>query len=419
MMRSKAEWHNLNEVMIHRPSMEIEYAMLAPKPFLFERVFNSRKAIKEHETLEKILKDNGVKVYLLENEIIKKADESIEFRQKLEEKVLSIVNFFGTKNEVAAARKELEKNIKKLDSKTLMDYLILEPSINLKNDIQNNSEYPTVYSNIPLANLYFMRDQQAVADNGVIIGNMRRQQRSKETEITEFAIRNVFEYRDVYKIQGEGYFEGGDFIPAGDFGLIGIGNRTNMYGAMQALNSGKLDFDEVVIVNNSVYDFVENDYMVNMHLDTYFNIPGEGIAVTSELLSKRSKAMVYARKSRGEYEYMREATLYGYLKDKGFDIIDLSPAEQLSYASNFLTMKNLTILAVNTPDVLRRLINENIFDKKTHDIILQEYEKSKGSIFPNRKEVKDYGIDVIQAELSELTGGYGGAHCMTATLDRY
>ncbi len=418
MMRSKAEWDNLEEVMIHRPSIEIEYAMLAPKPFLFERVFNSKKAVKEHETLEEILKENGVKVYLLENEIIKKADESAEFRKKLEEKVLSIVNFFGTKNEVANAKKELEKNIKKLDSETLMDYLILEPSINLKNDIENNSEYPTVYSNIPLANLYFMRDQQAVADNGVIIGNMRRQQRSKETEITEFAIKNVFDYKDTYKIQGEGYFEGGDFIPAGDFGLIGIGNRTNMQGAMQALKSGKLDFDEVVIVNNSVYDFVQNDYMVNMHLDTYFNIPGEGIAVTSELLSNKSKAMVYTRKSKGEYEYSNETTLYSYLKDKGFNIINLSPAEQLSYASNFLTLRNLTILAVNTPDVLRRLINENIFDKKTHDIVLEEYERSKENIFPNRKEIKEYGIDVIQAELSELTGGYGGAHCMTATLNR-
>lgn len=418
MMRSKAEWDKLTEVMIHRPSIEIEYAMLAPKPFLFERVFNFRKAIEEHEKLEEILKQNGIKVYILENEIIKKADSSVKFRERLEKKVLSIVNFYGTKREVQFAIQEFKKNIKKIDSKTLLNYLILEPSINLKNDIVNQSEYPTVYSNIPLANLYFMRDQQAVADAGVIIGNMRRQQRSKETEITEFAIRNIFDYDDMFKVKAPGYFEGGDFIPAKDFALIGIGNRTNLEGALQALNSGKISFEEVALVRNSVYDFIKNNYMVNMHLDTYFNIPAEGIAVTSELLSRMSKVEIYGKISKGEYEHIKDMSLYEYLKLKGFNIIDLNPAEQLSYASNFLTLKNSLILAVNTPDVLRRLLQENVFDEDTQKIIIREYEKSKDNIFPNRKELKEYGIDVIQAQLSELTGGYGGAHCMTATLER-
>ncbi len=418
-MRSRAEWEPLRDVMMHRPSIEIEYAMLAPKPFLFERVFSSRDAIKEHENLEKILKENGVNVLLLENELIKKADSSSDFRRKLEEKVLSIVNFYGTKEEVQKAREELGKNIVKIDSKTLVDYLILEPSINLKSDVQNNSEYPTVYSNIPLANLYFMRDQQAVADSGLIVGNMRRQQRSKEPEITEFTFRHVFNYDYPFKVNGPGYFEGGDFMPAGDFALIGIGNRTNLEGAMQAMSSGKLDFDEVGIVENQVYDFIGNDYMVNMHLDTYFNLPADGIAVTSKILAKKSKLDIYGKVSKGKYEFSWSTTLEEYLKSKEFNIIDLSPAEQLSYASNFLTIRDSRIVAVNTPSVLRRLINEKIFDPKTLQIVEEEFRKTgEEGIFPRRKEIRDFGIEVIEAKLSELTGGYGGAHCMTATLNR-
>ena len=418
-MRSRAEWEPLKDVMMHRPSIEIEYAMLAPKPFLFERVFSFRDAIREHESLEKILKDNGVNVLLLENELIKKADSSNEFRKKLEEKVLSLVNFYGTKEEVQKAKEELILNIEKIDSKTLVDYLILEPSINLKNDLQNNSEYPTVYSNIPLANLYFMRDQQAVADNGLIVGNMKRQQRSKEPEITEFTFRHVLNYHNPFKVTGSGYFEGGDFMPAGEFALIGIGNRTNMDGALQAMSSGKLEFDEVGVVENQIYDFMGNDYMVNMHLDTYFNLPADGIAVTSKILAKKSKLHLYGRVSKGEYEFSEAMTLEEYLKAKGFNIIDLNPAEQLSYASNFLTVKDSRIIAVNTPTVLRRLINEKIFDPKTLQIVQEEFRKAgEEGIFPHRKVLIDFGIEVIEAELSELTGGYGGAHCMTAALNR-
>ena len=57
-----AEFDTLREVIMHRPGPEIEYAMLAPKQFLFERPFRSRDALKENEALESILRENGVKV---------------------------------------------------------------------------------------------------------------------------------------------------------------------------------------------------------------------------------------------------------------------------------------------------------------------------------------------------------------------
>ena len=38
--------------------------------------------------------------------------------------------------------------------------------------------------------------------------------------------------------------------------------------------------------------------------------------------------------------------------------------------------------------------------------------------FPKGKKARDYGLDVIEVDLSELTGGYGGAHCMTAAVKR-
>ena len=38
----------------------------------------------------------------------------------------------------------------------------------------------------PLSNLYFMRDQQAVTDKGLIISKMSKPQRQRETLLTKF-----------------------------------------------------------------------------------------------------------------------------------------------------------------------------------------------------------------------------------------
>lgn len=417
-MRARAEWNKLTEIMIHRPSVEIEYAMLAPKPFLFERVFNAINARKEHMHLEEILKENNVNVHVLEHEIIKKADESNHFKKIIIDYLIKKVKFYGRISDSLEAEKNFVKNINYLDSKTLFDIMVLEPSIIIKSDHNHTTEYPSVYSNLPLANLYFMRDQQAVADNGVIIGNMKMEQRSRETEITKFVLKYIFEIKDAYEIPKNGHFEGGDFMPAGDFSIIGIGSRTDMEGAYHAMISGKIDTDEIFIVENPSYDFAKNNKMVNMHLDTYFNIAGNGLAVTSLYLAKKARGILYGKQSKGNYTKMGSYTLFDYLKSKNFNFIDLSIPEQLAYSSNFLTLNDKKIITVNVKKVLEKLINENAFDKKTKEVVLSEMNKIGSEIFPNRTDVKKEGIEYINADLIELTGGYGGAHCMTATLNR-
>ncbi|MDP8012119.1 MAG: arginine deiminase family protein [Thermoplasmata archaeon] len=415
-MRAKSEWSRLNEIMIHRPSVEIEYAMLAPKPFLFERVFNVQKAIKEHEKLENILVENGVKVRRLENEIIEKADKFESFRKIIIDFLLAKVHFYGKIDDSEDAEENFRKNIEFLDNKTIFDLMVLEPSIILRSD--GSIEYPSVYSNLPLANLYFMRDQQAVADNGIIIGNMKMEQRKREIDITKLVIEHVFGLKDAFEINKRGHFEGGDFMPAGSFSLIGIGSRTDWEGAYQAIFSGKIESEEVLVVENPVYEFAKGNKMVNMHLDTYFNIAGDGLAVTSIYLAKNAKAVLFKKESKGDYVKEGHTTLYDYLKSKDFNFIDLSIPEQLAYSSNFLTIKDRRIITVNVKRVIDKLINENAFDKQTEEIVKSEMSKLGNEIFPERSDVKKEGIEFINADLIELTGGYGGAHCMTATLDR-
>lgn len=421
-MRIKAEWHSLKKVLMHRPGTEIDYAMLSPRPFLFERPYRTRVAVQEHENLENTLRENGVSVDILSNFIMERADSDTEFRKALEEKVFSMVRFYGNIESAQSAQEELKKNLSILDSSTLSKIMTLEPSIDLKLDVAEGLEYPTVYSNLPLANLYFMRDQQAVTPGGVIVGNMKRKQRMREPEITEFVLREAMHVDKLHRITGNGVFEGGDFMPADTFCMIGVGSRTNFDGAMQAISSGFLDYDEVAIVENPIYDFMEDlpkDPMVNMHLDTYFNLAGDGIAVGAEELMKKAKVSVYSGRKSDELKPLIETTLYEYLKSKDFNFVPLGVAEQLSYSSNFLTLSDRKIVTVNVSTVLDRLLGEHVFPENVEAEVKSDLNRrGKENLFPNRKEIRELGIDNISVKLSELTGGYGGAHCMTAALQR-
>ena len=420
-MKAKAEWHRLRKVMIHRPGTEVDYAMLAPSPFLFERPFRVRDAIKEHENLEEVMKGNGVRVELLSDLVSRKSDSRRTFRKLLEDKILKSVVFYGNKEDTGAAKAELKRNLPSLDSLTLFNILTLEPSVDLKRETPGFTKYPTIYSNIPLANLYFMRDQQAVGSKGVVIGRMKKEQRMRETEITEFVIRFAFGEKSIAKIDENGFFEGGDFIPADDFCLIGTGQRTDENGAFQAINSDVLDYDEYCVIENPEYSFPKSsksNSMINMHLDTYFNIAGDGVAVGSVETMKKAIARVYT-KDDGKATSQEKTTLYDYLRSKDFSIIDLTLSEQLSYSSNFLTISDKKIIVANVSDILKLLMKGHRFPADIEKRISKELNANgRNRLFPNRNDVRDLGIDYQQVELSQLTGGYGGAHCMTASLER-
>ena len=110
------------------------------------------------------------------------------------------------------------------------------------------------------------------------------------------------------------------------------------------------------------------------------------------------------------------------------EVINLSVLEQMSYASNFLCISDRKILAVDSSAVIKKtaariskLADEgpkhygplNLQIRRDYALLSQ-----RGTTFPNRKKLSEYGIDGISIDLSNLTGGYGGAHCMTAAIYR-
>lgn len=429
--RIESEWDQLRTVAIHRPGMEMFFGLLEPYASLYERAFSRNGAIREHERLEHVLKHEfHVDVIRLREKILEAAERNSEVHDKLVDAAYDIIDVTGSELEVKLAREELSKNKDTLDSGHFLDILLLYPEIELENENGARVIHLNITERQPLSNLYFMRDQQAVTDKGIFLSRMSKPQRQREPLVTNL-LWDVLGTDIAYAVKSPGTFEGGDFIPLKDFALVGVGDRTNKSGIEQFLKHG-VDFDEVGVVhqpNHPLVPIQEADPMIDMHLDTYFNIASSGVAVGLKPLLKRAKVDVYTRTGPGAYERDKSTTdLLSYITGWGFDVIELTTLEQLSYASNFLTIKDGTILAVEVErdikDVLFNLQTKANTEPARYGALFEQAQKDyqflkdESEFFPHKREIYQHGIDAYPMVLKNLTGGYGAAHCMTAALER-
>jgi arginine deiminase len=428
----RAEWERLRRVAIHRPGIEMWFGLLAPHASLYERAFNRHEARAEHERLEYVLKHEfKVDVIRLKDKTLELADRRPEVRSKLIRLALDELEFTGNSHEASIARKELLDNEGAFDSGHFFDIMLLQPRLDLEVGRGARAVHVNVTERTPLANLYFMRDQQAVTDRGVFLSRMSKPQRRKEPGLTRLLWESLGE-KVVHRVTPPGTFEGGDFIPMKDFALVGTGDRTNAEGIKQVLEHG-LDFDEVAVVHQPSHPLIpgaERDPMVDMHLDTYFNVAGSGAVVGSELLLKRALVEIYHRSGRGKYVRDKKVrtTLHDYIRNKGFDIVNLTTLEQLSYASNFLCIKDGSILAIEVDRIVEKVLGglrkEAYQDPRRYGRLFAQAEKDcrnlkdSAHFFPHKKELYQLGVDAYPIALTNLTGGYGGGHCMTAALER-
>lgn len=422
--RALAEWHPLRRVAARPPGLEAFFGLLEPYTSLYERVFSLQKARREHDELLHTLRTGfGVQVTNLDEMLLQAAGRRAEVARELVDRVLETVRFNGPGSD--RARREFRETVRVLDREQLIQILVLSPTIRFERGRGARSVSSFTTLRVPLTNLFFLRDQQAVTDRGIVIGRLAKPQRRRETEITSFVWRSAGE-RPVAEVE-HGTFEGGDFLPAGEFALLGTGDRTNATGVKEVLAKG-LGFSEVGVVHQPRHPLLPTpDPMVNMHLDTYLNFPGEGIAVGHREMLEAARVDVYIREG-GAYQRSRETRLLPYLEAHGFRVVGISTLEQLCYATNFLTIKDRTIVVPdvgrNAERVLANLRRAAERHPSRYDRLYlraaREFSqlRAEGSFFPHKPEFRDLGVDSTQVALENLTGAYGGAHCLTATLER-
>jgi arginine deiminase len=124
----------------------------------------------------------------------------------------------------------------------------------------------------------------------------------------------------------------------------------------------------------------------------------------------------------------RSVSLREYLTSKQFQILPISTLEQMSYATNFLTVRDRRILAIEVePEVdrvLATLTRAAKADPHRYGALLRVARKDRAAMrdrhdfFPHKRSLRDQGIQVVPLNLREITGGYGGAHCMTCVIHR-
>jgi arginine deiminase len=405
--------------------MEAFFGLLEPYASLYERVFSLSRARREHEELVDTLRSGfGVHVDDLDQLLLQAAGRNPAVATELQERVVHTVGFTGPG--AAAARGRFLETVRRLDGEQLIQILTLAPSLRFERGRGPRSVASYTTLRVPLTNLFFMRDQQAVTDRGIVVGRLAKPQRRRETEITSFVWR-ASGVPPVAQIE-RGTFEGGDFLPAGGFALVGTGDRSNPTGVKELMEKG-LSFPEVAVVHQPRHPLLDRpDPMVNMHLDTYLNFPAEGVAVGHREMLAAARVEVYVRDAQS-YHRLRETTLLPYLEvDHGFRIVPISTLEQLCYASNFLTIRDRVIVV---PDVARNAerVLTNLRQVAEHDPgryhrlylrAAREFTelRAEDRFFPRTPEARDAGIQSVRVELENLTGAFGGAHCLTATLER-
>ncbi|MFZ3356326.1 MAG: arginine deiminase family protein [Thermoplasmata archaeon] len=423
--RALAEWNPLRRVVMRPPGLEAFFGLLEPYFSLYERVFSLSKARREHEGLVETLRSTfGVQVLGLDQLLLEAAGRHPAVAQELYDRVGRTVLFRGPG--APRARREFEESLRVLDGEQLLQTLVLAPEVAFERRRGARSVASFTTLRMPLTNLFFLRDQQAVTDRGIVVGRLAKPQRRRETEITEFAWRALGE-PPVARIR-RGTFEGGDFLPAGDFALLGQGDRTSRQGVEEFLASG-VSVPEVAVVHQPRHPLLSApDPMVNMHLDTYLNFPGEGIAVGYREMLQAARVEVYVRDG-GVYHRSHETHLLDYLENgHRFRVLNISTLEQLCYATNFLTIRDRTIVV---PDVARNaekvLANLRRAAERQPNRYYRLYLRAarefgelraEGRFFPNTPDARSIGLDAVQVSLENLTGAYGGAHCLTATIER-
>jgi len=428
----RAEWDRLAHVVVRHPGIEFFFGLLDPKSSLFERYFDFSEACNEHSDLIGKLERNDVKVDHLDEIVVRAAENDKSLFKELLEKAIEKISFKGHKRLARRAYKRFKENAHLLDKKQLFEIMMLRPVVKLSKPQHEKTVYAQTTIKNPPSNLCFMRDQQAVTDRGLVIGRMAKVQRAYESTITEFAL-NKLGVQPLYKIRADGTFEGGDFIPAGSFAMLGCGKRTNREAVNQMLTHC-LGFDEVAVVSQPAHPKLGVvDEMMNMHLDTYVNIAGKDIAVGNVEMMSNAKLKVYRRRNDGTYAGNDTDDLYSYLTTKkNFQVVNITELEQMCYASNFLCISDKRIICADVeaiaPSVLDNLKRE--LPRKpaklrwkyealhTQASRTSENLKARNEFFPNKPELVSLGVSAEKVKLTQITGAYGATHCLTCVLVR-
>lgn len=391
----RAEWDALDGVRVHTPGLELWSGSLDPGPNLFADHVPPDRARREHGRIVTALEDAGVEVHHLADDLAAAGAlddlvrESVTDRSGENDRIEGLLDAFDPREKLQAA----------LARATIAD------------DDDDDDGGPSLRIDRPLSNTYFQRDTTLVGDRGPVLCAMHEPVRRPEVPIVREAWAGVG--AEIRHEAGPEPIEGGEFLPAGEFALLGVSAvvdgeerviRTSYAAGEDLLAADAVGYDEVGLVRAPLA--ADRRLRVErglgsrvMHLLGWCNVAAEGLAVLDADLAAAAEVDVYARRGDG-YELDRTTTTLSYLaEDRGFDVIDVAPAER--WPTNFLTVEDGRIVPLYEPD------DEGAYDPEPN---------------PTIEALRRRGVEILPdgegLARGALTDGAGGIHCMTTPLGR-
>lgn len=365
------------------PSVEAVMAQLYPtSKSLFLDDMDVFKAGAEARSYAQALRDHGVEVSIVRDELAKIIPGQHLQKDKLQAKLLrkadvirkgSGISRPGYRDEIVGL---LERDIERygeMAALAIAQLLCLNPSL-------------------PMGNIIYARDQRNVLMQTAFSSRMSKNIRLPEVPIYD-RVYGKLGYPGTVRMPFGETFEGGDAYVHDGIVYVGVGIRTTKGAAMHIYRTLQPQLDvngyRFVIVEDPVAkERSEKEQMDFMHLDTFSMPTGKG---QINLCEEEAKHRVVTEVT--SYYGMLRPRVTGksfidFLYSEGQDIGLVPLKEQQLFGCNFINIDGEIVLV---PKESNKTIIDNLI--------------KQGKI-----------VKVI--DLSESTKGYGGPHCMTMQFER-
>ncbi len=399
----------LKEVLVHRPGKEL--LNLTPdtlQRLLFDDIPFLKVAQAEHDEFVQILRDNGIKVFYLEDLMAETLDLNPEIKEKflkqfIKEAGVTTPKYRDLLFEYLMTYEDNKEFVLKTMEGIKISELDREKRVMEKSLVDLVTEETSFIAD-PMPNLYFTRDPFASIGNGISLNKMYSVTRCRETIYAEY----IFNYHPKFKGQVEKYFdryndchiEGGDVLNLNDHVLaIGISQRTEAAAidliAKNIFKNPNCKIDTILAFN------IPNSRAF-MHLDTVFTqidvdkfTYHPGIMDTLQVFEitegddPNSDEDLNVKEINDSLENIletylgREITL---IPCAGGDKIS-AEREQWNDGTNTLCIAPGTVVVYNRNNITNEILRE-------------------------------HGIKVLEMSSAELSRGRGGPRCMSMPLVR-